>query len=179
MTEGFCVSCGGELRQQALYHAKRLVCLECGRIAYPALRVAVSTIPYTRENRILLVRRAIHPGFGCWVIPGGYREIGEDLYAAAVREMREEVGLRVNPETLKFSGLYSYREDPTILVVYDLLVPWQSVLCGPECMEAAWFPLTDLPWEHIYFRSTHDALRHWIAASGLCQKNSADTEVQR
>lgn len=179
MTAEFCGAYGGELRQQALYHAKRLVCSQCGRIAYPAQRVAVSTIPYTRKNQILLVRRAIHPGFGWWVIPGGYREIGEDLTAAAVREMREEVGLAVQPETLKFSGLYSYSEDPTILVVYELLVPWQSVLCGPECLEATWFPMTDLPWKHIYFNSTHEALRHWITATGLRRRNSADTETPK
>lgn len=178
MRAEFCVACGGKLRDHPLYKGLRRVCMQCGRIAYPPERVAVSTIPYTHNNQILLVRRAIHPGFGDWVIPGGYREIGEDLTAAALREMREEAGLPVSPETLKFSGLYSYKGDSTILVVYAALVPWQSASCGPECLEAAWFPVAELPWEHIYFQSTHDALRHWIAANGSHQRNSADSESQ-
>ncbi len=165
MTTQFCSHCGGALKDQTLNQRIRSVCAQCGRIAYPTECVAVSMIPYTVNDQVLLVRRAIHPGFGYWVIPGGYREVGEDLPEAALREMQEEVQLPFDRETLTFVGVYSYRGNPTTLVVYAMRVHWEQVSWGPECLEAALFPATNLPWRNIYFQSTRDALSQWIAAN--------------
>ncbi len=179
MTAQFCSGCGGVLRDHELNQKNRRVCVQCGRIAYPPQRVAVSVIPYTSRNHVVLVRRAIHPGFGYWVIPGGYREIGEDLAAGALRELHEEIRLPMDRKTLKFSGLYSYGGDATILAVYELQVYWEQVWWGPECLEAALFSVTELPWNNIYFPSTKDALSQWIGANDSSRTNFSDTESRR
>ena len=56
-------------------------------------KVAVGTIISTGDGRLVLVRRAIEPGYGLWVFPGGYVDRGEQIIEAAVREAREESGL--------------------------------------------------------------------------------------
>ncbi len=48
-------------------------------------------------TRVLLVRRGAEPLKGEWSIPGGMLELGEELPAAVVRELREETGLDVEP----------------------------------------------------------------------------------
>ena len=48
----------------------------------------------------MLVRRAIEPGYGLWVFPGGYVDRGEPLTSAAIREAREECGLDVRLDGL-------------------------------------------------------------------------------
>ena len=34
---------------------------------------------------MVLVRRAIEPGYGLWVFPGGYVDRGEEITAAAIQ----------------------------------------------------------------------------------------------
>ena len=69
-------------------------------------KVAVGTIIATPDDRIVLVRRAIEPGHGRWVFPGGYVDRGEVVEAAAVREVKEETGLDVVAE--RFIGSIDY-----------------------------------------------------------------------
>jgi len=49
------------------------------------------------EGRVLLVRRGSEPLKGHWTLPGGLLELGESLVEGAVREVREETGLVVEP----------------------------------------------------------------------------------
>jgi 8-oxo-dGTP diphosphatase len=58
----------------------------------PANAVSVALI---RDGDVLLIQRAFEPFAGLWTLPGGRREAGESAQEAAIREVREEVGLVV------------------------------------------------------------------------------------
>ena len=98
----FCPACAGplEARQLKAGDPSRLVCARCGFILYLDPKVAVGTVITTADERIVLVRRAIEPGYGLWVFPGGYVDRGEEITVAAVREAREEAGLQVRLDGL-------------------------------------------------------------------------------
>jgi ADP-ribose pyrophosphatase YjhB (NUDIX family) len=57
------------------------------------LPVLAASIAVFREGRVLLAQRAKNPGNGVWSLPGGRVEPGETMEFAALRELREEVGL--------------------------------------------------------------------------------------
>ena len=50
-----------------------------------------------RDGKVLLVRRANPPKAGQWALPGGAQELGETLFEAAMREVKEETGITVKP----------------------------------------------------------------------------------
>jgi 8-oxo-dGTP pyrophosphatase MutT (NUDIX family) len=55
------------------------------------------------QNRIFLLKTHFDPEVGLpprWLTPGGGIDSGETTLEAAVRELREETGMRVNPEDL-------------------------------------------------------------------------------
>ena len=158
----FCPTCGGRLEARRLKAGdpERLVCARCGFVFYMDPKVAVGTIIRTPDDRLVLVRRAIEPGYGLWVFPGGYIDRGEEVTAAAIREAREESGLDVRIEGLV--NIYSYGGSTPIIIVYSATVTGGTLCTDEECLEARLFTPDQIPWEALAFRSTREALADYL-----------------
>ncbi|HUR35341.1 MAG TPA: NUDIX hydrolase [Vicinamibacterales bacterium] len=159
----FCPRCGSALesRQLKAGDPTRLVCSRCGFVFYLDPKVAVGTVIRTAANRLVLVRRAIEPGYGKWVFPGGYVDRGEPLAVAAVREAKEESGLDVRLDGLV--NIYSYPGRTPVIVVYAATAVGGSLECDEESLESAEVEPAAIPWGELAFRSTHAALEDYLA----------------
>jgi ADP-ribose pyrophosphatase YjhB (NUDIX family) len=162
VTWRFCPSCAGvlELRLLKPGEPERHVCGRCGQIIYQDPKVAVGTIISTADSRIVLVRRAIEPGYGKWVFPGGYVDRGEEVEAAAIREAKEEAGLDVRLDRLL--NIYSYAGRPLVIIVYAATAIGGELCTDDECLEARLFADEELPWNELAFQSTADGLRDFL-----------------
>lgn len=141
---------------------KRLVCTSpsCGFVFYLDPKIAVGTVIRTDANQIVLVRRAIEPGYGKWVFPGGYVDRGEEITLAALREAREESGLHVRIDHL--IDIYSYAGRTPIVVVYAATKIGGELAVDDEGLEAKMFDIDTIPWDDLAFRSTREALRDYL-----------------
>ena len=162
----FCPMCGGDLELRTLKAGEpdRLVCVRCGFIFYLDPKVAVGTIITDEQHRIVLVRRAIEPGYGKWVFPGGYVDRGEEVRVAAVREAREEAGLEIELDELV--NVYSYPGRAPVIIVYTARIVGGCLACDDESLEARFFTADEIPWGELAFRSTYEALREFLGVSG-------------
>jgi 8-oxo-dGTP diphosphatase len=159
----FCPTCAGTLEARVLKagEPERLVCAVCGYVFYLDPKVAVGTIIEISPGSIVLVRRAIDPGYGKWVFPGGYVDRGEQVHVAAIREAREECGLDITIDRLL--NVYSYPGRAPIIIVYSARSVGGTLTTDDESLEARVFDRDSIPWDELAFRSTHDALRDYLA----------------
>lgn len=158
----FCPVCGGSLEARTLKAGEpdRLVCTRCGFVFYLDPKVAVGTIIQNQDGHIVLVRRAIEPGYGKWVFPGGYVDRGEEVLVAAVREAREEAGLDIRIDRLV--NVYSYPGRAPVIIVYAATMAGGCLACDEESLEAKFFAPDAIPWDELAFRSTSEALREFL-----------------
>jgi ADP-ribose pyrophosphatase YjhB (NUDIX family) len=158
----FCPRCGGalEVRELKTGEPARLVCSTCGFVFYLDAKVAVGAIVRTSDDRIVLVRRGIEPGYGRWVFPSGFVDRGEEIRAAARREAREESGLEVRIDALL--NVYSYAGRAPIVIVYTATALDGALATDEEGLEVALFSLDRIPWDELAFRSTFEALQDYM-----------------
>ncbi|GAA4214955.1 NUDIX hydrolase [Actinocatenispora rupis] len=99
------------------------------------------------EARILLLHQP--PGFG-WTLPGGLIERGEEPRACAARELAEEAGIELVPDTLT-PAVPNAVVHPRGQWVDTVFVARIDPAAHPiavdavEVHEARWFPVSDLP----------------------------------
>ena len=145
-----------------LDHARRLVCEQCGQVAYLDPRLAVAILLYGPGRVIYLAQRLVEPGWGKWIMPGGYVEVGEDLGAACSRELGEE--LRMPPGPVHLINVYqdTGRIFTAVFGAPLRIDPPNSshAELGPLCR----FSWADIPWSRLYFKSTRFALRDFLTA---------------
>lgn len=170
----FCMACGAPLAHRVIKAGDppRLACQRCDFIWYPDPKVAVGTIIRTGDDGIVLVRRAIQPGYGLWVFPGGYIDRGEHLEDGAIREAREECGLEVELEGLL--NVYSYRGKTPVIIVYLARATSGTLhAADSESLEARVFANDAIPWDSLAFESTHQALRDYLAGGRAAARGLA------
>jgi 8-oxo-dGTP diphosphatase len=100
------------------------------------------------DGSVLLAKRAgVRYGEGLWGLPGGHVENGESLIDAAVRELREEVGVIVQPSHVQPLGVTRYAEGDIWGADFFFLTRHWSGEPQPitQCSEVAWHAPTALP----------------------------------
>ena len=137
----FCENCGNKLTSTYSDNVARLFCEHCKQIKYLDPKVAVVVL-VTKENHLLLVKRAIEPNLGRWSFPSGYVDRGEEVEAASIREVKEETNLNIKIDRL--IGVYSGK-GPVILVVHSSVEFSGHLNPNDEVSEIRWFPIDQLP----------------------------------
>ena len=125
------------------------------RLVTPGYRVGVLAVLFRPDGRLLLVDQPYLRG---WALPGGDLKRGETPAAALSRELREELGLRVDVPAPVQAALRTSDRWVSFVVRIDLPQAVADAVrpCSPELREAAWFAPDALPPVHP---DGHDPLR--------------------
>ena len=138
----YCQRCGQPLEQREFEGKPRPTCPSCGLVVFLDPKVAVVVL-VSANGKLLFVQRGVEPQIGKWCFPGGYVDRGEEVEAAARREVLEETGLEVDITGL--IGVYSLPSNPVIVVAYSGRIAGGELMAGTDAQDADWFEAGGLP----------------------------------
>lgn len=136
----YCGRCGTPTTRKPNEFAMQ--CPSCGLLTYPRISPAVMVL--IRRGDELLLARSPHFRSGMYSALAGFVEAGETVEFAAVREVREEVGIEI-------ANLRYFRSQPwpfpdSLMLAFFADYAGGEITPDPaEIAEAGWFPIDALP----------------------------------
>ncbi|MGI8405804.1 MAG: NUDIX domain-containing protein [Thermomicrobiales bacterium] len=155
----YCQRCGNPTETQLRDGRERPVCLACGTVTFLDPKVAVAVV-IERDGAILLGRRGEgtrEPGR--WSFPAGFVDRGEEVEAAAKREVAEETGLVV--ELGPILNAYSTTGDAVVLLAYPAISVTGTTCAQDDLTEIGWFTPDEFTDLDLAFAHDTRILRTW------------------
>ena len=142
----YCHFCGNTLITKFIEGNHRLYCRTCQIPIYKNPVPANCVVVINSEEKLLLVKRSVEPKLGFWCLPGGFMELNESPDESALRELREETGLKGKKiSLLGLTTAFSSQYD-TILMMGYVVKNFSGLLeAGDDASDAKWFELEGLP----------------------------------
>ncbi len=139
--------CAARLEARAIAGRDRQSCPACGFVHFRNPGVGAAVVVRDDAGRVLLVRRA--PGAtqpGKWSIPAGYVDYGEEVRAAAARELREETGLEaIVGEPVWVATNFHDPAKVTVGIWFAGVANGGELTAGDDADAVGWFALDELP----------------------------------
>jgi ADP-ribose pyrophosphatase YjhB (NUDIX family) len=117
---------------------------------YPQRPFLAVSAAIFRDSKVLAVRRARKPAINLYTMPGGVVEIGETLFEAVTREVREETALAIEPVALAGHREAIQRDAEGLVerhfIILCFAARWLSgdVALNEELDDARWLTLPEL-----------------------------------
>ena len=143
-------------------------CDHCGFANFFGPVSAVGGLIIDDDDRLLMVRRARDPGKGKWGLPGGFVDPGESIEGALAREVREEVGLKLDWFRYLMSGPNDYDYRGIVAPVIDVFFLAHAVDTDAVQLERG--ELRSFEWvadptgnlDDMAFESNRIAIERWM-----------------
>lgn len=144
-------------------------------LPYPPIFVTADAV-VIQSGHVLMIKRRSEPGRGLWALPGGFVNANTDksVEHAAIRELREETGIKVPAPVLRGSIVRSRVFDAvdrsargrTITHAFHIVLPdgeLPKVKGADDAEKARWVPIAEVRSEEC-FEDHYEILQHFLGA---------------
>ncbi len=165
-----CPYCGATAVMVA-EEGKALRCGACAKMLFDNQAAAVGVVLRAPDGRVALSERARNPHKGKYDFPGGFVDRDENLEQAAVRELREELGITIDAAQLRYlcSGYAHYDYAGTTTYVTDVhfvmgvdAATIARIRPADDVAQIHWMYPADVSTEQMAFGSGCDVLHKLI-----------------
>jgi len=129
-----------------------------------------------QSGHVLMIRRRAEPGKGLWALPGGYVNANTDksVEDAAIRELREETGIKVPAPVLRgnivrskvFDAIDRSPRGRIITHAFHIQLPdgeLPKVKGSDDADKARWVPIAEVKSEEC-FEDHYEIIQHFLGA---------------
>jgi NAD+ diphosphatase len=134
----FCGVCGGPTLSEEAGHSRR--CSQCGTPHFPRTDPAVIMIVTCGDSCVLSRRSGSAPNR--WTVLSGFVEPAETPEEAVVREVYEEVGLRITG--LRYFGAQPWPFPASLMLGYEAEAEYGQLVVDDELEDARWWDREEL-----------------------------------
>lgn len=144
-------------------------------LPYPPIFVTADAV-VIQSGHVLMIKRRSEPGKGLWALPGGFVNANTDksVEDAAIRELREETGIKVPAPVLRgsivrsrvFDAVNRSARGRTITHAYHIQLPdgdLPKVKGSDDAEKARWVPISDVRSEEC-FEDHYEIIQHFLGA---------------
>lgn len=114
----------------------------------PNLFVDVHLLLVKKNKILLLLRKNTGYEDGKYHLPAGHKEEKESPIQALIRETKEEVGIHLYPQNIKFVHIMYNFTDSERVAFFFVVKKWRGKIKNMEPKKhekISWFPLNNLP----------------------------------
>lgn len=164
MNFNYCPSCGhkGTVKKQDNTNYE---CRDCGWHFWNNAKTCTA-IAFVRDGKLLVAKRDREPNKGKYELPGGFVDYGETVYEAAIREIKEELGIQLTKNDLQVVEIYYNDYNPGIFTtdIVFLVTDWAGEpMAGDDVAAILWKPL-DFIYDSNFCQKYYDGLDKTIVA---------------
>ena len=136
----YCMECGTKLKRKPLKGEGEIpYCEHCRSFLFPVFSTACSMIVMNPEKtKILLIQQY---GREEYILVAGYVNKGEDAETAALREIREELG--VEAADIRFNRTHYFGPSNTLMINFRILLDSEEIHPNEEIDFWQWFSLEE------------------------------------
>jgi mutator protein MutT len=162
----FCPKCGSS--DFKIHNALSRHCANCGFTYYQNPRASTAAFIMNGKGELLVARRANEPAKGTLDLPGGFVDNGENAEQGMVREIREETGLTIGADHVKYlfsiPNVYHYSgmDIHTLDFFFLCQVKDVEVKAADDAAELTWLPLREVYVERFGLRSIREAVHRFL-----------------
>lgn len=144
-------------------------------LPYPPIFVTADAV-VIQSGHVLMIKRRSEPGKGLWALPGGFVNANTDknVEDAAIRELREETGIKVPAPVLRgsivrsrvFDAINRSARGRTITHAYHIQLPdgdLPKVKGSDDAEKARWVPIAEVRSEEC-FEDHYEIIQHFLGA---------------
>lgn len=144
-------------------------------LPYPPIFSTADSV-VIQSGHVLMIRRRAEPGRGLWALPGGYVNANTDrsVEDAAIRELREETGIKVPAPVLRgnikrsrvFDAIDRSPRGRIITHAFHIELPdgeLPKVKGQDDADKARWVPISDVRSDEC-FEDHYEIIQHFLGA---------------
>ena len=162
----YCPGCGSKFEQKP---HNLLLCPSCHLHYYINPKPTTAAILFNQKKDILFVVRKFNPKKGMLDLPGGFVNINETLEMGMLREIEEELQIKLTTKDIRYIGSsvdeyeHGEIESKTINAMYMGNLPKNSAIIPTDDVEDFLFiSPNNIPYEKLAFQGMKDFLRDYF-----------------